>query len=193
MRAWVSARCGISEAGDARVRPYTRSVTVVRPDPVGLWPAYTLFPLAGLAIFVFGTSGGDPALAVIGFGLLAANAAILVNLLYFTTLTVERDEIVYRSIFGLQEDRVPIGALQRIDAKRYPGSHSGWSAPHFVARGRASTVKVNTKVYKLREFTRLLAVIRAANPRVELDEFWARVAAGEDVPKDTALTPHSRY
>ena len=92
----------------------------------------------------------------------------------------------------MKEERVPIGALQRIDAKRYPGAHSGASAPYFVARGRASTVKVNTKPYRLPAFAPLIALLRQANARVELDPFWSRVAAGEDVSKEIALTPRSR-
>ena len=44
-----------------------------------LWPSYTFFPLAGLAILVFGASGGDATMVVIGLDLLAANAAIVVN------------------------------------------------------------------------------------------------------------------
>ena len=99
---------------------------------------------------------------------------------------------MYRTNFGSRVDRVPLGGLQRIDAKRYPGAHSGVSAPFFVARGRDSTVKVNTKPYRLRDFTSLIGVVRSANARVELDPFWARVAAGEDPSKEIELTPRSR-
>jgi hypothetical protein len=80
-----------------------------------------------------------------------------------------------------------------VDAKRYPGAHSGVSAPHFVARGRTTTVKVNTKPYRLHDFERLIATLRVANARFELDPFWSRVAAGEDVTKEVALTPRSRW
>src|SRR5439155_566437 len=89
-------------------------------------------------------------------------------------------------------ERIAEYAHPRIDAKRYPGAHSGASAPYFVARGRASTVKVNTKPYRLPAFTPLIALLRQANARVELDPFWSRVAAGEDVSKKIALTPRSR-
>src|SRR2546425_4050072 len=131
-------------------------------------------------------------MVLIGLALLAVNALIVVNQAYFTTVGIEGDELVYRTNFGTKTERVPIGALQRIDAKRYPGAHSGVSAPFFVARGRASTVKVNTKPYRLRGFTPLIATLRQANARVELDPFWSRVAAGEDVSKEIALTPRSR-
>jgi len=77
--------------------------------------------------------------------------------------------------------------------RRYPGAHSGVSAPHFVARGRASTVKVNTKPYRLRDFAGLIATLRVANARFELDPFWSQVANGEDVTKEVALTPRSRW
>jgi len=167
-------------------------VKPVRPDLVLLWPSYTFFPLAGLAILVFGASGGDATMVVIGLALLAANAAIVVNYIYFTTLGVEQAELVYRTNFGLRVDRVPLGGLQRIDAKRYPGAHSGVSAPFFVARGRDSTVKVNTKPYRLRDFSPLIALVRSTNSHVELDPFWARVAAGEDPSKEIELTPRSR-
>jgi len=115
-----------------------------------------------------------------------------VNQAYFTTLGVEGDELVFRTNFGLHVERVTIGSLQRIDAKRYPGAHSGVSAPFFVARGRDSTVKVNTKPYRLRRFIPLIALLRQANSHVELDPFWSRVAAGEDVSKEIKLTPRSR-
>ena len=164
----------------------------VRPDLALLWPSYTLFPLAGLAILFFGANGGDSVMVVIGLVLLAANAAIVVNYAYFTTLGVEGGELVYRTNFGTRVDRVPLGGLQRIDAKRYPGAHSGVSAPFFVARGRDSTVKLNTKPFRLRDFAPLIAVVRSANTRVELDPFWARVAAGEDPSKEIELTPRSR-
>lgn len=165
----------------------------IRPDLAQLWPSYTLFPLAGLGILVFGASAGDTTMVVIGLVLLAANAAIVLNYAYFTKLGIEGGELVYRTNFGTREDRVALGSLQRIDAKRYPGAHSGVSAPFFVARGRTSTVKVNTKPYKLREFAPLIALLRGANSRIELDPFWARVAAGEDPSKEIELTPRSRF
>ena len=164
----------------------------VRPNLTLLWPSYTLFPLVGLGILVFGASAGDSTMVIIGLALLAANAAIVTNYAYFTKLAVEDGELVYRTNFGTRVDRVPLGGLQRIDAKRYPGAHSGVSAPYFVARGRASTVRVNTKPYRLATFAPLIAVLRQANARVELDPFWSRVAAGEDVSKEIALTPRSR-
>lgn len=164
----------------------------VRPNLALLWPSYTLFPLAGLSILAVGASRGDSTLVIIGLLLLAANAAMVFNYAYFTKLTVEGDELIYRTNFGTRTDRVPLGGLQRIDAKRYPGAHSGVSAPFFVARGRDSTVKVNTKPYRLRDFAALLGLVRSANARVELDPFWSRVAAGEDPSKEVELTPRSR-
>src|SRR5712692_11670738 len=157
-----------------------------------LWPSYTLFPLAGLAILVFGAGGGDSTMVIIGLLLLAANAAIIINYAYFTKVAVADGELVYRTNFCTRVDRVPLGGLQRIDAKRYPGAHSGVSAPFIVARGRDSTVKVNTKPYRLRDFTALIGLVRSANARVELDPFWARVAAGENPSKEIELTPRSR-
>jgi hypothetical protein len=165
----------------------------VRPNLALLWPSYTLFPLAGLGILIFGASGGDSTMVLIGLLLLAANAAIVVNYAYFTQLAIENGDLVYRTNFGTRVDRVPLGALQRIDAKRYPGAHSGVSAPFFVARGRESNVRVNTKPYRLRDFAPLIALMRSANSHVELDPFWARVAAGEDPSKEIELTPRSRF
>jgi len=167
-------------------------MNAIRPDLALLWPSFTFFPLAALAVLVFGVGGGDPVMIVIGLLLLAVNILIVVNQAYFTTLAIEGDALVFRTNFGLREERVPIGSLQRIDAKRYPGAHSGVSAPFFVARGRDSTVKVNTKPYRLRTFTPLIALLRQANSHVELDPFWSRVAAGEDVSKEIRLTPRSR-
>jgi hypothetical protein len=165
----------------------------VRPDIALLWPSYTFFPLGALGILVFGAAGHDPVMVTIGLVLLAVNAAIVVNQMYFTTLAMEEDELVFRTNFGLKEERVPIGALQRIDAKRYSGAHGGLSAPYFVARGRDSTLKVNTKAYRLPAFVPLILALRQANTRVELDEFWDAVAAGRDVSKEGALTPRSRF
>jgi hypothetical protein len=167
-------------------------MNAIRPDLALLWPSFTFFPLAALAVLVFGAGSGDVVMIVIGLLLLAVNIAIVVNQAHFTTLAVEGDALVFRTNFGLHEERVAIGSLQRIDAKRYPGAHSGVSAPFFVARGRDSTVKVNTKPYRLRSFTPLIALLRQANSRVELDPFWSRVAAGEDVAKEVSLTPRSR-
>ena len=158
-----------------------------------LWPSYTFFPLAGLAVLVFAAAGRDGAMATIGIGLLALNALIVLNFAYFTELRIEGDALMYRTLFGTHRESVAIGSLQRIDAKRYPGAHSGVSAPHFVARGGTSTVKVNTKPYRLRDFAQLIATLRVANARFELDPFWSRVAAGEDVTKEVALTPRSRW
>ena len=166
---------------------------MVRPNMLILWPSYTLFPLAGLSVLVFGSAGRDGVMVAIGLALLAVNALVVLNYLYFTDLRIQGDELVYRTMFGTHRESVPIGALQRIDAKRYPGGHSGVSAPHFVARGRLSTVKVNTKPYRLRDFVVLIALIHTANARVELDPFWSRVASGEDVTKEVALTPRGRW
>jgi len=167
-------------------------MTPVRPDLALLWPSFTFFPLAALAVLIFGASSGDPVMIVIGLLLLAVNILIVVNQAYFTTLALEGDAVVFRTNFGLHEERVPIGSLQRIDAKRYPGAHSGVSAPFFVARGRDSTVKVNTKPYRLRSFVPLITLLRQTNSHFELDPFWSRVAAGEDVSKEIKLTPRSR-
>lgn len=158
-----------------------------------LWPTYTLFPLAGLSVLVVGATRPDPLMTGIGIALIALNALVVINQLYFTDLRIDGDALVYRTNFGLHRESVPIGSLQRIDAKRYPGAHSGVSAPHFVARGRASAVKVNTKPYRLKEFAALIATLRTANARMELDPFWARVANGDDVTKEIALTPRSRW
>ena len=167
-------------------------MTAVRPYLPLLWPSYTLFPLAGLAVLVVGVAGREAAMIAIGIGIIALNAATVVNYAYFTQLTIDGDQLVYRTFFGTHREAVPIGAVQRIDAKRYPGAHSGVSAPHFVARGRDTTVKVNTKPYRLADFAALIAVLRTANARMELDPFWTRVANGEDVTKEVALTPRSR-
>src|SRR5437879_12566754 len=91
-------------------------------------------------------------MVIIGLLLLAANAAIVINYAYFTKLRIEDGDLVYRTNFGSRVDRVPLGGLQRIDAKRYPGAHSGVSAPFFVARGRDPTVKGNTNADRLRDF-----------------------------------------
>ena len=167
-------------------------MTAVRPYLPLLWPSYTLFPLAGLAVLVVGVAGREAAMIAIGVGIIALNAATVLNYAYFTQLTIDGDQLVYRTFFGTHREVVPIGAVQRIDAKRYPGAHSGVSAPHFVARGRDSTVKVNTKPYRLADFAALISVLRTANARMELDPFWTRVANGEDVTKEVALTPRSR-
>lgn len=165
----------------------------VRPDMRILWPSYTLFPLAGLSVLLFGIAGHDAVMVTIGVAQLALNVLVVINYLYFTDLRIEGDSLVHRTLFGMHRASVPIGSLQRIDAKRYPGAHSGVSAPHFVARGRTETVKVNTKPYRLARFASLIASIRVANARVELDPFWSRVANGEDVTKEVALTPRSRW
>ena len=168
-------------------------MTPIRPDLRLLWPSYTLFPLVGLGVLAIGVAGGDGVMILIGAGLIAANAAIVLNHLYFTTVAIENEFVVHRTNFGASVERVPIGSIQRVDAKRYPGAHSGVSAPHFVVRGRDSTVKVNTKPYRLADFQPLLALLRRTNSRVELDPFWERVARGEDVSKEIALTPKSRW
>src|SRR5256885_7563963 len=98
---------------------------MVRPDLILLWPSYTFFPLAALGVLVFGAAGGDLVMVGIGLLLLAINAAVVVNQAYFTTLAVEGDAIVFRTNFGTKEERVPIGSLQPIDAKRFTGPHSG--------------------------------------------------------------------
>lgn len=168
-------------------------MTTIRPDLALLWPSYTFFPLAALGVLVFGASGGDAVMVLIGLGLLATNSLIVLNQAYFTTVGIDGDALVFRTNFGLKEERVPVGSLQRIDAKRYPGAHSGVSAPFFVARGRDSTVKVNTKPYRLASFAPLIALLRQANSHIELDPFWERVSLGQDVSKEIALTPRSRW
>lgn len=167
-------------------------MTPIRPALSLLWPTFTFFPLAALSVLVFGAAGGDPVMVVIGLGLLAINVLVVVNQAYFTSVGVEGDELVYRTNFGMKVERVPVGGLQRIDAKRYPGGHAGVSAPHFVARGPDTTVKVNTKPYRLPAFASLITTLRQTNSRIELDPFWTRVERGEDVSKEIALTPRSR-
>lgn len=171
----------------------SQDIKPIRPDPGLLWPAYTLFPLAGLLVIVFGTSSGDPSLTAIGIGLLAFNGAIVVSHLYFTTLGIEEDELVYRSWLGLRQQAVPVGSIQRIDAKRYSGAHGGLTAPFFVARGRGSTLRVNSKPYRIRDLAALIGTLCAANPRIEVDDFWLRAARGEDVSKEVEPTARARF
>ena len=172
---------------------YPSGMRTIRPDLRLIWPAYTLFPLVGLGVLVVGIAGGDDVMIAIGIGLLAFNFATVLNYAYFTELGIEGDELVHRTLFGRQVQRLPVGSIQRIDAKRYAGGHAGVSAPYFVARGRTATLKVNAKPYRLEAFATLIALLRAVNGRVELDPFWSRVAAGEDVSKEVALTPRSRW
>lgn len=164
----------------------------IRPSLGAIWPSFTMFPLAGLAVLAFGVAGGDGVMVLIGLALFALNVGMVVNYAYCTTIRIEGDELVYRTLFGSQVERAPVGSLQRIDAKRYPGAHSGVSAPHFVARGRDAVVKVNTKPYRLADFVPLLATLRAVNARLDLDPFWEAVARGEEVSKDVALPRRSR-
>src|SRR5438094_7963834 len=100
-------------------------------------------------------------MVIIGLLLLAANAAIVINYAYFTKLRIEDGDLVYRTNFGSRVDRVPLGGLPRIDAKRYAGTHSGVSPPFFVARSLDSTVQVNTTAYRPRDFSSLIGGDRA--------------------------------
>ena len=69
-------------------------MTPVRPDLALLWPSFTFFPLAALAVLLFGASSGDPVMIVIGLLLLAVNILIVVNQAYFTTLALEGDAVI---------------------------------------------------------------------------------------------------
>ena len=153
----------------------------VRPDLFTLWPAWIGLPIFGSAVLALGVQASDTALVGIGLALLLVNIAIVLDHAYFTTLAIEDDALVSRSRFGLREERVPIGAIQRIDAKRYPTSHGGaLSAPNLVVRGRTETVRMNTKPYRMRELRALVVALRAANPAIALDEFWTAVLEGRD-------------
>lgn len=153
----------------------------IRPDLFALWPAWIGFPVFGLAVLVLGVQATDPAMVAIGLGLLVLNVAIVVDHAYFTTLALEGDALVSRSRFGLHVERVALGAIQRIDAKRYPTSHGGaLSAPNLVVRGRAETIRVNTKPYRMPELKALVLALRAANPAIAIDEFWSAVIDGRD-------------
>jgi hypothetical protein len=153
----------------------------VRPDLFALWPAWIGFPIFGLAVLVLGVQASDGLMVTIGLGLLAINIAIVLDHAYFTTLGIEHDSLVLRSRFGLQEERLAVGSIQRIDAKRYPTSHGGaLSAPNLVARGRGETLRVNTKPYRRDELRDLVIALRAMNPSIELDDYWSAVVDGRD-------------
>ncbi len=165
---------------------------VVRPALLQLWPAWVAFPLVALAVVVLGAVASDATLASVGFALLLASAVLVVDYLYFTTLAIDGDLLVFRTHFGLQHERMPIGAIQRIDAKRYPAAHSGVSAPNFVVRGRASTLKVNTRPYRVADLRTIVATLRALNPAIQLDAFWAAVAEGHEPEPEARRLPRSR-
>lgn len=167
--------------------------TVVRPDLLQLWPAWSAFPLVALGVIVLGVAVADATLTTIGMTLLVASVVLMADHLYFTTLALHGDLLVFRTHFGLQQQRIPIGAIQRIDAKRYPAAHSGVSAPNFVVRGRASTLKVNTRPYRLTELRTLVATLRALNPAIQLDAFWTAVAEGRDPEREAQRVPRSRW
>jgi len=153
----------------------------IRPDLFALWPAWIGFPIFGSAVLALGVQASDTALVAVGLALLALNVAIVLDHAYFTTLAIEGDAIVSRSRFGLREERIPVGAIQRIDAKRYPTTHGGaLSAPNLVVRGRSETLRVNTKPYRMRELRALVAALRAANPAIAMDEFWTAVLEGRE-------------
>lgn len=146
-----------------------------------LWPAWIGFPIFGLAVLALGVQASDGTMVAIGIALLAVNIAIVVDHAYFTTLGVEGDSLVFRSRFGFREERLPVGAIQRIDAKRYPTTHGGaLSAPNLVARGRAESIRVNTKPYRGEELRELVRGLRSMNPSIELDEYWSAVVEGRD-------------
>ena len=146
-----------------------------------LWPAWIGFPIFGLAVLALGVQASDGPMVAIGVALLALNIAIVLDHAYFTTLAVEGDALVYRSRFGLHEERLPVGAIQRVDAKRYPTTHGGaLSAPNLVARGRSDSLRVNTKPYRRDELRQLVVALRALNPSIELDEYWSAVVAGRE-------------
>lgn len=158
-----------------------------------LWPTWAAFPFFGIAILALGVFSADGLMLAIGTALLLLNALLVVDHLYTTTLAVEDDALVFRSHFGFQVDRVPIGAIQRIDAKRYPAAHSGVSAPNLVVRGRSSTLKVNIKPYRLEDMRQVIDGLRALNPRIELDAFWTAVAEGRDPLREREPVPRSRW
>jgi hypothetical protein len=101
-------------------------VTSVRPDLVLLWPSYTFFPLAGLAVLALGVSRPDGVMATIGVGLLALNALIVLNYAYFTDLRIEGDALVYRTLFGTHRESVAIsscsGSMRSATRVRTPES-----------------------------------------------------------------------
>ncbi len=164
----------------------------IRPDLFVLWPTWVAFPIFGLGVLVLGVQSSDAGLLAIGVLLLAINVGMVLDHAYFTTLSIEGDALVFRSRLGLHEDSVPIGAIQRVDAKRYPTTHSGaLSAPNLVVRGRDSTIRVNTKPYRRSELRALVEALRGLNPAIELDEFWAAIVAGRD-PGAQAV-PRSRW
>jgi hypothetical protein len=107
---WCKARARAAYSGAVSRR--------IRPDLFVLWPAWIGFPLFGIAVLAVGVQASDGTMVAIGLGLLALNVAIVVDHAYFTTLGVENDALVLRSRFGLHHERVPVGAIQRIDAKR---------------------------------------------------------------------------
>ena len=161
-----------------KVVPVTRRV---RPDLFVLWPTWAALPVFGLAVLALGVQASDPALLAIGLLLIAINVAIVLDHAYFTTLSIDGDALRFRSRFGLRDERVPVGSIQRVDAKRYPTTHSGaLSAPNLVVRGRSSSIRVNTKPYRMRELRSLVEALRALNPAIELDDFWSAVVAGAD-------------
>ncbi|OLC53505.1 MAG: hypothetical protein AUH85_14135 [Chloroflexi bacterium 13_1_40CM_4_68_4] len=158
----------------------------IRPDLFVLWPAWISFPIFGLAVLTLGVQASDGTMIAIGLFLLALNIAIVVDHAYFTTLGVEGDALVFRSRFGFREERLSVGGIQRIDAKRYPTTHGGaMSAPNLVARGRADSLRVNTKPYRREELRRLVLTLRAMNPAIELDDYWSAVVEGRDPETET--------
>jgi hypothetical protein len=164
----------------------------IRPDLFALWPIWAAFPAFGLAVLALGVQASDGSMLAVGLALLAINVGIVVDHAYFTSLSLDGAALVFRSHFGLRRDVVPIGSIQRIDAKRYPGSHSGGlSAPNLVVRGRTSTIRVNTKPYRLAELRALVQTLRGLNRAIELDEFWTAVIEGRE-PLGSAV-PRSRW
>lgn len=166
---------------------------LVRPDLLQLWPAWAAFPIVALAVLALGLAVGDGILMSVGLALLIASIVLVVDYLYFTTLGVEGDLLVFRTHFGLQQERVPVGAIQRIDAKRYPAAHSGVSAPNFVVRGRASMLKVNTRPYRLTDLRALSQTLRGLNPAIQFDAFWSAVLEGRDPEREAQRVPRSRW
>lgn len=151
----------------------------IRPDLFVLWPAWIGLPIFGLAVLGFGVQSGDPALVAIGVLLLLLNIGIVLDHACFTTLSVEEGALVYRARFGTHEERVPVGSIQRIDAKRYPTSHGGaLSAPNLVVRGRATTIKVNTTPYRAADLRALVETLQGLNRSIQLDDYWTDVVAG---------------
>ena len=135
------------------------------PITVGLLAVSVL----SLVASVFGRGDGDPTVGlVVGFAIALLAVGFFANQMFCWRLEIVDGDLVWRSLFGLKVERIPIGTITKITSHRRH-TLSGFTGPILEVRAADRvTMTLATGWLDVRSLARVIGELRRANNHIKI-------------------------